>query len=158
MIDYHAALSGIKLVLCTWFVLYFALYNGVKHSFCFTVSMHKQIWADRSLVISPDQRCVVVIISMKMTVKAFLNRYVGLGPSIIVCPTTVMHQWVKEFHTWWPDFRVAILHSSGSYTGSEVMHKFCNHPLFFSSGSRFKIRVCHILTLHHSRVEKKSLL
>ncbi|XP_032693656.1 DNA excision repair protein ERCC-6 [Lontra canadensis] len=42
-------------------------------------------------------------------------RFKGLGPTIIVCPTTVMHQWVKEFHTWWPPFRVAILHETGSY-------------------------------------------
>lgn len=42
-------------------------------------------------------------------------RFEGLGPTIIVCPTTVMHQWVKEFHTWWPPFRVAILHETGSY-------------------------------------------
>uniref|UniRef100_A0A8C0X322 DNA excision repair protein ERCC-6 n=1 Tax=Castor canadensis TaxID=51338 RepID=A0A8C0X322_CASCN len=41
-------------------------------------------------------------------------RFEGLGPTIIVCPTTVMHQWVKEFHTWWPPFRVAILHETGS--------------------------------------------
>ncbi|XP_059482382.1 DNA excision repair protein ERCC-6-like [Neocloeon triangulifer] len=38
----------------------------------------------------------------------------GLGPTILVCPTTVMHQWVSEFHTWWPPIRVAILHESGS--------------------------------------------
>ncbi|XP_021798935.2 DNA excision repair protein ERCC-6 isoform X1 [Papio anubis] len=43
-------------------------------------------------------------------------RFEGLGPTVIVCPTTVMHQWVKEFHTWWPPFRVAILHETGSYT------------------------------------------
>ncbi|XP_045734246.1 DNA excision repair protein ERCC-6 isoform X1 [Mirounga angustirostris] len=43
-------------------------------------------------------------------------RFKGLGPTIIVCPTTVMHQWVKEFHTWWPPFRVAVLHETGSYT------------------------------------------
>ncbi|XP_039728290.1 DNA excision repair protein ERCC-6 isoform X2 [Pteropus medius] len=43
-------------------------------------------------------------------------RFDGLGPTIIVCPTTVMHQWVKEFHMWWPPFRVAILHESGSCT------------------------------------------
>ncbi|XP_046572869.1 LOW QUALITY PROTEIN: DNA excision repair protein ERCC-6-like [Haliotis rubra] len=43
----------------------------------------------------------------------------GLGPCVIVCPATVMHQWVKEFHKWWPPFRVAILHSSGSYSGKE---------------------------------------
>ena len=65
-------------------------------------------------------------------------RYVGLGPVVIVCPATVMHQWVKEFHTWWPDFRVVILHSSGSYTGTEVDSFFLSlsHPhslsLFFS--------------------------
>ncbi|XP_067005938.2 DNA excision repair protein ERCC-6 [Anabrus simplex] len=41
----------------------------------------------------------------------------GLGPVLIVCPTTVMHQWVREFHTWWPPFRVAVLHESGSFNG-----------------------------------------
>ena len=40
------------------------------------------------------------------------------GPVLIVCPTTVMHQWVKEFHKWWPMFRVVILHDSGSHKGS----------------------------------------
>lgn len=35
-------------------------------------------------------------------------------PVIVVCPATVMKQWVNEFHTWWPPLRVAILHSSGS--------------------------------------------
>ncbi|OCT72187.1 DNA excision repair protein ERCC-6 [Xenopus laevis] len=47
-------------------------------------------------------------------------RYEGLGPSIIVCPATVMHQWVKEFHTWWPQFRVVVLHETGSYAGKKV--------------------------------------
>lgn len=42
-------------------------------------------------------------------------RFEGLGPTLIVCPTTVMHQWVKEFHMWWPPFRVAVLHETGSY-------------------------------------------
>lgn len=36
------------------------------------------------------------------------------GPVIIVCPPTVMKQWVNEFHQWWPPFRVSILHTSGS--------------------------------------------
>lgn len=35
-------------------------------------------------------------------------------PIIVVCPATVMKQWVNEFHKWWPPFRVTILHSSGS--------------------------------------------
>lgn len=35
-------------------------------------------------------------------------------PIIIVVPATLLSQWVKEFHTWWPAFRVSILHTSGS--------------------------------------------
>ncbi|KAJ5718763.1 DNA repair protein rhp26 [Penicillium malachiteum] len=35
-------------------------------------------------------------------------------PAIIVCPATLMAQWVSEFHQWWPPLRVSILHSSGS--------------------------------------------
>ena len=35
-------------------------------------------------------------------------------PIIVVAPATVLKQWVNEFHTWWPPFRVSILHTSGS--------------------------------------------
>ncbi|KAF2157800.1 hypothetical protein K461DRAFT_274031 [Myriangium duriaei CBS 260.36] len=35
-------------------------------------------------------------------------------PVIVVCPATVMQQWVNEFHQWWPPLRVSILHASGS--------------------------------------------
>lgn len=36
------------------------------------------------------------------------------GPVLIVCPATVMTQWVNEFHTWWPPLRTMVLHSIGS--------------------------------------------
>ena len=35
-------------------------------------------------------------------------------PVIVVCPPTVMKQWVNEFHRWWPPLRVSVLHTSGS--------------------------------------------
>lgn len=42
------------------------------------------------------------------------------GTILVICPATVLHQWVQEFHKWWPPFRVGVLHSSGSYfTGSQ---------------------------------------
>jgi DNA excision repair protein ERCC-6 len=45
----------------------------------------------------------------------YYSKILGPGqPSIIVCPATVMKQWVQEFHKWWPPLRVAILHASGS--------------------------------------------
>ena len=31
-----------------------------------------------------------------------------------------MYQWVREFHEWWPPFRVSILHESGSFNGSKL--------------------------------------
>ena len=45
----------------------------------------------------------------------FRESFKSLGPSIIVCPATVMHQWVNEINTWFPPLKVAILHSSGSW-------------------------------------------
>lgn len=47
------------------------------------------------------------------------SRKLGLGPVLIVCPATVMHQWVAEFHKWWPPFRVAVFHGTGSHGGSK---------------------------------------
>ncbi|XP_031844285.1 DNA excision repair protein ERCC-6 isoform X2 [Nomia melanderi] len=46
------------------------------------------------------------------------GRFRGLGPSIIVCPATLMEQWVKHFHEWWPILRVVVLHQSGTYNGN----------------------------------------
>ena len=50
---------------------------------------------------------------------SYITRELGLGPIIIVCPATVLYQWVNEFHKWWPPFRVAILHDTGSYIGTK---------------------------------------
>ncbi|XP_069000861.1 DNA excision repair protein ERCC-6 isoform X1 [Embiotoca jacksoni] len=55
----------------------------------------------------------------KLRTRGSNYRYFGLGPTVIVCPATVMHQWVKEFHTWWPPFRVAVLHETGSFTSNK---------------------------------------
>lgn len=41
----------------------------------------------------------------------------GLGMSLIVCPATIIHQWVEEFHKWCPPIRVVILHDTGAYKG-----------------------------------------
>ncbi|XP_011883318.1 PREDICTED: DNA excision repair protein ERCC-6-like [Vollenhovia emeryi] len=45
------------------------------------------------------------------------GRYRGLGPTLVVCPATLMEQWVMHFHEWWPFFRVVVLHHSGGYNG-----------------------------------------
>ena len=32
--------------------------------------------------------------------------------SLIVCPATVLRQWLRELRLWYPEFRVAVLHDS----------------------------------------------
>ncbi|KAF5302011.1 hypothetical protein FQA39_LY10481 [Lamprigera yunnana] len=46
------------------------------------------------------------------------GRYKGLGPTLIVVPATIIYQWVKHFHDWTPEIRVAVLHQSGNFTGT----------------------------------------
>lgn len=41
--------------------------------------------------------------------------YIGLGPVLIVTPVTLIAQWVKTFHNWWPYFKVCVLHDIGTY-------------------------------------------
>lgn len=48
-------------------------------------------------------------------ISAFLAglHYSGLfKPTLIVCPATVLRQWLRELRAWYPPFRVAILHAS----------------------------------------------
>ncbi|XP_065178791.1 DNA excision repair protein ERCC-6-like isoform X2 [Sycon ciliatum] len=45
------------------------------------------------------------------------RRYYGMGPVLIVCPATLLHQWVAEFHYWYPLVRVAVLHDTGTFNG-----------------------------------------
>ncbi|CEP17812.1 hypothetical protein [Parasitella parasitica] len=52
----------------------------------------------------------------------YYSKILGPGqPSIIVCPATVMKQWVQELHKWWPPLRVAILHSSGAGVKNSIL-------------------------------------
>ncbi|XP_055929962.1 DNA excision repair protein ERCC-6-like isoform X1 [Argiope bruennichi] len=63
---------------------------------------------------------IAFLIGLKFSaLTSFGENFKGLGPVILVCPATVMHQWLKEFYTWWPYFRVAILHESGSFMGKK---------------------------------------
>lgn len=54
-------------------------------------------------------------LSYTTTTSRLLRSNGGLGPILIVTPVTVMAQWVREFHEWWPYFRVNVLHDIGTY-------------------------------------------
>ena len=50
------------------------------------------------------------------------NMMLGMirSPILLVCPATVMKQWVMEFHKWAPPFRVMMYHS----TNGEILFYF----------------------------------
>jgi DNA excision repair protein ERCC-6 len=55
-----------------------------------------------------------------VTVAAFLAglHHSGLHrPALVVCPATVLRQWLRELRIWYPPFRVAILHESSGGGG-----------------------------------------
>ncbi|EPT29708.1 SWI2/SNF2-containing protein RAD26 [Toxoplasma gondii ME49] len=39
-----------------------------------------------------------------------LRKKGGDGGVLVVCPATVLHQWAKEFHLWYPPLRVCVFH------------------------------------------------
>eukprot|EP01125_Pyxidicula_operculata_P004796 TRINITY_DN1788_c5_g1_i1.p1 TRINITY_DN1788_c5_g1~~TRINITY_DN1788_c5_g1_i1.p1 ORF type:complete len:913 (-),score=231.73 TRINITY_DN1788_c5_g1_i1:191-2668(-) len=39
------------------------------------------------------------------------------GPTLVVCPATMLRQWIQEFHTWYPILSVSMLHQSGTWKG-----------------------------------------
>ena len=48
------------------------------------------------------------------------------GPAaifLVVCPATILHHWVREFHKWEPEMRCVVLHNM-SKTGSELLGHF----------------------------------
>uniref|UniRef100_A0A674CNI5 DNA excision repair protein ERCC-6 n=1 Tax=Salmo trutta TaxID=8032 RepID=A0A674CNI5_SALTR len=78
----------------------------------------------------------------KLRTRGSNYRYQGLGPTVIVCPATVMHQWVSEFHTWWPPFRVAVLHDTGSFTQTKeklISEMAACHGVLITSYSAVRI-------------------
>lgn len=74
-------------------------------------------------------------------------------PSLIVCPATMLKQWLRELREWYPPFRVAILHESarsksqGSFSRSDVIRRIGSSP----SGIL-------ITTYDHMRICKRDLL
>ena len=58
-----------------------------------------------------------------------LPRTLVLPPSIILCPATIMTQWMREFHKWAPQLRIILLHDSvdhGGHSKSQIVDKLAN--------------------------------
>ncbi|KAL6622266.1 SNF2 family N-terminal domain-containing protein [Neocallimastix sp. 'constans'] len=78
--------------------------------------------------------------------------YSGLlkQPAIVVCPATLMKQWVEEFHEWAPPLRVVILHSTGS--GMPQLNALSDNTLMADLDSETEM----ILNDNFSEIEESS--
>lgn len=74
-------------------------------------------------------------------------------PSLIVCPATMLRQWLRELREWYPEFRVAILHDSARSKGSGALSRSDVVRRITSSGAGILIT-----TYDHLRICKRELL
>ncbi|CAH1965075.1 unnamed protein product [Acanthoscelides obtectus] len=109
-------MDDFKMPANTWSKLYPYQQKGVKWLY----KLHKRqtggILGDE-MGLGKTVQVIAFLIGLNYSKLKSTYRWLGLGPSIIVCPTTVMHQWVRHFHEWAPELRVGLLHSSTSYKG-----------------------------------------
>jgi DNA excision repair protein ERCC-6 len=42
------------------------------------------------------------------------------GPSLVICPASVLHQWLREFRKWYPPFRIVLLHDAANHAVSHA--------------------------------------
>uniref|UniRef100_A0A915PJK8 Helicase ATP-binding domain-containing protein n=1 Tax=Setaria digitata TaxID=48799 RepID=A0A915PJK8_9BILA len=118
--DFHELENGIKVPNDCWKKLYKYQKTGVR----WLNELHNQcvggILADEMGL----GKTVQVISFLRALSFSHLEdrrlSFSGLGPVLIICPTTLIHQWLKEFHAWFPLCRVAVLHSSGSFHGQSI--------------------------------------
>ncbi|KAI6191164.1 hypothetical protein M3Y97_00198300 [Aphelenchoides bicaudatus] len=116
--DYHEVEDGFKVTSWIWERLYNYQKTGVR----WLLKLHNEyvggILADemglgKTIQIAVFLRCIA---ESQQFSRIF--DFSGLGPVLVVCPATLMAQWVRELNTWFPRCRAAIFHHTGSFTGS----------------------------------------
>ncbi|RKP07335.1 SNF2 family N-terminal domain-containing protein, partial [Thamnocephalis sphaerospora] len=58
------------------------------------------------------------------------------GPTLVLCPATMLDQWASEFNRWWPPMRAVILHASGSALATSADSEPVHSPVTAKTGKR----------------------
>uniref|UniRef100_A0A0N5AA18 DNA repair and recombination protein RAD54-like n=1 Tax=Syphacia muris TaxID=451379 RepID=A0A0N5AA18_9BILA len=124
--SYHELDFGLKVPNICWKKLYKYQKTGVKwlnalHEQCVGGILADEMGLGKTIQVV----CFLCALSFTQGSSRGFN-FCGLGPVLIICPTTLMHQWLKELRKWFPLCRVAIFHSSGTFRGhdSVLVRKF----------------------------------
>ncbi|KAL3990897.1 SNF2 N-terminal domain family protein [Acanthocheilonema viteae] len=115
--DFHELKNDIKIPNDCWKKLYKYQKTGIRwlnelHNQCVGGILADEMGLGKTIQVISFLRALAF---SRLEDRGF--SFSGLGPVLIICPTTLIYQWLKEFHTWFPLCRVAILHNSGSFQG-----------------------------------------
>uniref|UniRef100_A0A914MPN7 DNA repair and recombination protein RAD54-like n=1 Tax=Meloidogyne incognita TaxID=6306 RepID=A0A914MPN7_MELIC len=117
--DYHELKDGFHISRSVWDLCYKYQKTGIRWLY----ELHNQcvggILADEMGLGKTMQICVFLRSLAESQRPSSIFGWKGLGPSLVICPATVLHQWVNEFNRWFPLCRVAVLHSSGAHSGTK---------------------------------------
>ncbi|KAJ8924018.1 hypothetical protein NQ315_006795 [Exocentrus adspersus] len=118
--EFHMLKGGLKVPLKIWQKLYSYQQDGVKWLWSIHQKTTGGLLGDE-MGLGKTVQIIAFFSSLEYSKTLSCHaRFKGLGPTIIVCPATVINQWVKHFHEWAPEFRVAVLHQSGSFQGNKA--------------------------------------
>nr|XP_023014633.1 DNA excision repair protein ERCC-6-like isoform X1 [Leptinotarsa decemlineata] len=118
--DFHLLKGGLKVPLNIWDRLYGYQQDSVKWLWKIHQKSTGALLGDE-MGLGKTVQIIAFLQALEISrVLSCHGRFNGLGPSLVVCPATVIHQWVKHFHEWAPEFRVAVLHQSGSFQGNKA--------------------------------------
>uniref|UniRef100_A0A914HYC7 DNA repair and recombination protein RAD54-like n=1 Tax=Globodera rostochiensis TaxID=31243 RepID=A0A914HYC7_GLORO len=117
--DFHTLSNDCRISNFVWNRLYRYQKTGIRWLYELHFQYVGGILADEMGLGKTIQLCVFLRSLSESRATSKIFRYEGLGPSLIVCPATLLHQWVRELNIWFPLCKVAVLHSSGAFSGSK---------------------------------------
>uniref|UniRef100_A0A914UJX5 Helicase ATP-binding domain-containing protein n=1 Tax=Plectus sambesii TaxID=2011161 RepID=A0A914UJX5_9BILA len=118
-VDAHELSAGLRIPLSIWSRLYKYQKTGVRWLWELDQQSVGGVMGDE-MGLGKTIQVISFLASLALSqlpVHGF--SWKGLGPTLIICPATMMYQWVKECHQWFPKCRVAVFHQTGSFRGQK---------------------------------------
>src|SRR6185312_9014708 len=90
--------------------VYSRLFDHQKEGVCWLWNLHKR---NHGGVLADEMGLGKTIQVIAFLSGLLYSRQLGNKPVLLICPATIMNQWVKEFHEWWAPFRISVFHACG---------------------------------------------
>lgn len=89
-----------------------------------TLSFHTQASASSCIAAAAALNNKIWLLLQTISFLAHLHLDRGIaGPSLVVCPLSVISSWMAEFQRWCPSLRVVRIHSSDPHERARIRHE-----------------------------------